>query len=313
MRSAQCPQFDSLLSKLVLKSSKPLSSSHPAAYDLQSNRKAVKDRLDSAILAAAPPARSMTKRPPTSPESIPRKRSKMPELSPSPDLPSPSSIVRHVKSESKPSIFALPLFGVEPTLLQCTKRLQRSLSPAISISSTERTPPRTSSSSRDELLVISDSGDDIPQSFAPSTLLLPAQASSLSHTSSGTDSGSSSSSSDEDSSDGLGISRRWPDDYSCASLRASFRAISALTAPGLPAATIFDYHFPGVPFKSSTFYDNRRKWNDTPSAVREQMIQTGALWKEFRLGRRTKSGLVKAAKRRLREMGEEALVLEYSD
>jgi len=62
----------------------------------------------------------------------------------------------------------------------------------------------------------------------------------------------------------------WPGDYHAVDIVRFFADCS--DHPDRPNKTIFEEHFPGVPFRRSTSSENRRRWSTAPQSIRDQVL-----------------------------------------
>ena len=95
--------------------------------------------------------------------------------------------------------------------------------------------------------------------------------------------------------------KQWPGDFYVCDVVACFRDCKTRVR-GRHAHTskaIFNEHFPGARFCSSTYYDQKKLWRNTPAVLRDQFIAAG----------RVKSALWSAFSRRIRTDGKKRAAL----
>ena len=85
------------------------------------------------------------------------------------------------------------------------------------------------------------------------------------------------------------VEKHWPNDYFTAEIAACLRECSSRTHRRSQAAatqhSVFNKHFPGVRFVSSTFGDHRDLWTKASSSLREEFLGLArteeARWRHF--------------------------------
>ncbi|THG92463.1 hypothetical protein EW026_g8448, partial [Hermanssonia centrifuga] len=116
------------------------------------------------------------------------------------------------------------------------------------------------------------------------------------------------SSSDNDDDEELSMEKQpeekvWPSDYHTVDVvNAFYRCTQAAHEAGNSVPKEFRSCFPGVPFKSSTYHENRHRWYNASQVDRNQFYNYGrrrdGLWKNFARANAAPHADVKAAKKR---------------
>ncbi|KJA22379.1 hypothetical protein HYPSUDRAFT_202183 [Hypholoma sublateritium FD-334 SS-4] len=96
------------------------------------------------------------------------------------------------------------------------------------------------------------------------------------------------------------LSKTWPGDFHVVDIVSCFKESADASKSGKKVKDIFERHFP-VPFKRSTFYENRGRWDHAPLQAKQQALDAGCtsagLWSTFMGTNRAPRAELKAARR----------------
>ncbi len=150
-----------------------------------------------------------------------------------------------------------------PPMFVTQHRRHRSMSATPQQNSPPRKRSRATAPAQEVIEITSDEGSDVESPLTTSRTIK----------------------AEEQSSDEADAIKRWPADYSVEDVADFFADVRK--HPKDKLETVFSRHFPLATYRSSTYYDNLKRWKAVKQSVRDQSL--GHQWSYFlKLSRNTK-------------------------
>ena len=111
--------------------------------------------------------------------------------------------------------------------------------------------------------------------------------------------------------------QKWPGDFyvidivHCFDMCEAEKGKPRSSRRGDVNAICFEWCFPGIPFKSSTFHDNHRRWNAAPQHIRDAALEAGqtkaGLWSAFGKKQAAPDAVVRNARKKAHRQAQKSL------